>query len=347
MREVSRKLQSQLSPADEQVLNKNYTRNAEAYELYLKGRYYSLKLTLPEIRKGINFFQQAIDVDPTYALAYAGMAEAYRSLAIGGWGVPSKEAYPQAKSIATKALEIDPNLPEARVALGWIAFSFDWDWTAAENDFKKAIDLAPNNADAHRGYAHLFSNLGRGDEAIAEIRRARELDPLSLITNALEGQFLFYAGRLDEAKTRFEKALEIDPDFWIAHNGLGRVYISEGKYDDAIRALRKAASTGGNTTEPITQLGYALARSGKQEEARQTLEDLTSLGAKFYVPSYSFAMIYNGLGEEDQALRYLEKSLDEREVQITFIKIDARWDALRNNPRFLTLIHRVGFDNVN
>jgi tetratricopeptide (TPR) repeat protein len=244
-----------------------------------------------------------------------------------------------------KALEIDPNLPEARIALGWIAFSFDWDWNAAETEFKKAIELAPNNSEAHRGYAHLFSILGRSDEAIAEIRRARELDPLSLLTNALEGQFLFYAGRIDEARTRFHKTLEIDPDFWIAHIGLGRVYIFEGKYEEAIRELRKALSTAGrSSTEPITQLGYALARSGRQKEARQTLQELNSLSAKLYVPAYSFAMIHNGLGEKEEALRYLEKSLEEREVQITFIKIDRRWDDLGSEPRFVSLMHRVGFE---
>jgi TolB-like protein/DNA-binding winged helix-turn-helix (wHTH) protein len=204
-RDVSRKLRAQLSPADERKLAKNYTANAEAYELYLKGRYHHFKLTLPEIRKGITFYQQAIAADPTYALAYAGLAEAYRTLAIAGWGEASKDVFPQAKAAATRALEIDPDLAEAHVALGWIRFSFDWDWDAAENEFRKAIELSPNSSDAHRGYAHLFSILGRGDEAIAEGRRARELDPLSLINNALEGQFLFYAGHDEEAIARLRK----------------------------------------------------------------------------------------------------------------------------------------------
>ena len=226
-RDVSQKLRAQLSGTDEQKLAKNYTNNVEAYQLYLKGRYHYFKLTQPEIRKGIALYQQAIEADPAYALAYAGMADAYRTLPIAGY-VRSKDAFPQAKSAAMRALEIDENLAEAHMVLGWVGFLFDWDWSASESELKKAIELSPNNSDAHRAYAHLLSVLGRHDEAIAEAKRARELDPLTLITNALEGQFLFYAGHNDEAIARLKKTLEIDSNFWIAHNILGRVYISQG-----------------------------------------------------------------------------------------------------------------------
>ena len=342
-RDVSRKLRAQLSPADERKLAKNYTANAEAYELYLKGRYHHFKLTLPEIRKGITFYQQAIAADPTYALAYAGLAEAYRTLAIAGWGVASKELFPQAKAAAIRALELDPDLAEAHIALGWIEFFFDWDWNAAENEFRKAIELSPNNADAHRGFAHLSSNLGRGDEAIAEGRRARELDPLSLLTNALEGQFLFYAGHDDEAILRLRKSLEIEPDFWIAHNILGRVYARQGRYDEAIGEFRKAIEFAGGANEPVTQLGYALAKSGRREQAKETLKELKVSATKSYVPAYNFAVIYNGLGDKEQALKYLEKSFQEREVQITFIKIDTRWNEMHDDPRFQSLMQRLGF----
>jgi len=341
-RDVSRKLRAQLSPADERKLAKNYT-NAEAYELYLKGRYHHFKLTLPEIRKGITFYQQAIAADPTYALAYAGLAEAYRTLAIAGWGEASKDVLPQAKAAATRALEIDPDLAEAHVALGWIRFSFDWDWDAAENEFRKAIELSPNSSDAHRGYAHLFSILGRGDEAIAEGRRARELDPLSLINNALEGQFLFYAGHDEEAIARLRKSLEIEPTFWIAHNVLGRVYTGQGRYDEAIDEFRKAIEFGRGANEPVTQLGYALAKSGRREEAKDTLEELKIAATKNYVPAYNFAVIYNGLGDKEQALKYLEKSFQEREVQITFIKIDTRWNEIHDDVHFQSLMQRLGF----
>ncbi len=342
-RDVSRKLRSQLSPADERKLAKNYTANAEAYELYLKGRYQHLKLTLPEIQRGIALYHQAIDAEPTYAPAHAGLAEAYRTLAIAGWGIPSRELFPKAKAAALRALELDPDLAEAHIALGWVEFFFDWDWNAAENEFRKAIELSPNNADAHRGFAHLLSNLGRGDEAIAEGKRARELDPLSLITTALEGQFLFYAGHNDEAILRLRKSLEIEPDFWIAHNILGRVYAGQGRYDEAIDEFRKAIAFAGGANEPVTQLGYVLAKSGRPDKARSILQELEVSATKSYVPAYSFAVIYNGLGEKEEALKYLEKSFDEHEVQITFIKIDTRWNEVHGDRRFQNLMQRLGF----
>lgn len=341
-RDVSQHLRAQLARTDEQKLAKDYTANVEAYQLYLKGRYHFFKSTKLEIRKSITFYQQAIDADPTYALAYAGMADAYRTLPFAGY-VRSREAFPQAKAAARRALENDENLTEAHIVLGWVGFCFDWDWSGAESELKKAIELSPNNPDAHRAYAHLLSILGRHDEAIMEIKRARELDPITLITNALEGQFLFYAGRYDEAISRLKETLEIDPNYWIAHNNLGRVYINQGRYEEAVAELYRAKELSGGSTEPVTQLGYALAKSGRREQAQATLEELRLLAAENYVPDYGFAMIHNGLGQKDEALRHLEKSFQEREVNITFIKIDTRWDGLRTEPRFQDLLRGVGF----
>ncbi len=341
---VAQNLRLKLTNSEQKQLGKNYTENVEAYQLYLRGRYHHFKLTQPEIRKGIDFYGQAIEVDPNYALAFAGIADAYRTLPLAGWNVTPKEALPQAKAAAKRALEIDANLAEARIVLGWIGFLYDWDWSAAEGELKKAIELAPNNSDAHRAYAHLFSILGRHDEAVAEGKRARELDPLSLITNTLEGQFLFYAGRDGEAIARFNKTLEIEPNFWIAHNGLGRVYIRQGRYAEAIAVLTKARELSGGSTEPVTQLGYALAKSGNRERAQAILAELNSIAAENYVPAYSFAMIYNGLGEKEEALNYLEKSFGEREVQISFIKVDTRWDEFRAEPRFAKIIKQMNLE---
>ncbi|MGI8640872.1 MAG: tetratricopeptide repeat protein [Pyrinomonadaceae bacterium] len=330
--------------ADEQAnLKKRSTESVEAYELYLRGRYHFFKITQPEILKAIVFYEQAIEADPNYALAYAGIADAYRTLPIAGF-VASKEAFPQARAAAKRALEIDDTLAEAHTVLGWVGFWFDWDWEAAETEFKRAIELSPNNSDAHRAYAHLLSNTGRHDEAVAMGRRARELDPLTLITNALEGQFLFFAGRDTEAIARYDKTLEIEPDFWVAHNGLGRVYIRQERYPEAIAALTKARELSRGSTEPVMQLGYALAKSGNRKQAQETLEELKSAAAEKFVSAYSFAMIYNGLGEKDEALSYLEKSFQEREVQITFVKIDTRWDELRSEPRFVDLMRRMNFE---
>ena len=342
-RKVASALELRLSGGEQTQLEKRYTNNAEAYEFYLRGRYHFFKITPPEMIKAIGFYQQAIEADPNYALAYAGLADAYRTQAIAAHA-PSKEVCPQAKQLATRALEIDESLADAHIVLGWVGFFYDWDWEKAEKELQRAIELAPNNSEAHRAYAHFLSILGHHEEAIAEGKRARELAPLTLITNALEGQFLFYAGRDTEAIARFNETLEIEPDFWVAHNWLGRVYIRQGRYPEAIAALTKARELSRGSTEPVTQLGYALAKSGNPKQAQVTLEELKSIAAEKFVPAYNFAMIYNGLGEKDEALNYLEKSFGEREVQMTFIKIDTRWDEFRAEPRFIDLMRRMNFE---
>jgi len=339
---VAKALALELSGEERKRLTKRYTENAEAYELYLKGRYYWGKITTPETRKSIQFFQQAIDVDPNYALAYTGLSDAYRTLPIAH-GVSSKDAFPRAKAAAMKALEIDGSLAEAHVSLGFVKFWFDWDWDGAEREFKRAIELNPNEAYAHLSYAHLLSNLGRHNEALAEAQRARELDPLSLRINFLEAQFLFYAGRSGEALARMNKTFELDPNFAVAHNWLGRIYLQQQMYAEAIAAFNKAKQLSDNI-EPIPQIGYAQAVSGGREQARATLEELKQLSVKQYVPAYNFAMIYNGLGERDEALRWLEKSYQEREAHLTFIKVDTRWDSFRSDPRFAAIIERMNLE---
>jgi TolB-like protein/DNA-binding winged helix-turn-helix (wHTH) protein/Flp pilus assembly protein TadD len=340
-RDVSRKLRLRFSPTDERRLAKNYTENIEAYQLYLMGRYFYFKSTQPEIRKAIDLYRQAIEVDPDYALAFAGLADAYRTLPIVG-DEPSKEAFPRAKAAANRALEIDEDLAEAHTVLGWVGFMFDWDWKGSENRLRRALELNPNDPNAHRAYAHLLSNQGRHNEAVEEGMRSLELDPLTLITNALEGQFLFYAGRNNEAIAQFKKTLEIDPNYWVAHNGLGRVYTLEKKFPEAIASFTKAKELAPGSFEPITQLGYALARSGNRELAKATLEELKSHLGTRYVPAYNLAMIYNGLGETALAMSYLERSLEEHEEQITFVKVDTRWDSLRSDPRFRAVVRQIG-----
>lgn len=282
---ISKRVESalaiQLSGDEQTLLKKRQTNNAEAYEFYLRGRYHVFKITRPEILKAIGYFQKAIDADPNYALAYAGMADAYRTLAL-------------------RTLEIDDSLAEAHIVLGWVGFLFDWDWENAERELKKAIELAPNDSEAHRAYAHFLSNSGRHEEAVAEGKRARELAPLTLITAALESQFLIYAGRYDEATARLDKTLELDQNFWLLHNYLGRVYILQGRNAEAIAEFTKARElSAGGTTEPIAQLGYALAISGKRNEALAILKELKSFAAENYVPMYFFALIYNGLGNRE------------------------------------------------
>ncbi len=322
--------------------NKRGTENVEAYRLYLQGRYHALKLTPPEIRQGIEFFKQAIDADPTYALAYAGMAQAYAALPITS-DAPPKEAFPQAKAAAEKASEIDPNLAEAHLILGVVEFWFDWDWANAEAELKKAIAINPNNADAHRFYAVLLTVLGRG-ESIAEMETARQLDPLSLITNALKAQAFFYAGHDAEAIKQSNKTLEIEPTFWIAHLMLARVFIHQNKFDEAIAEAKKAVEFSGGNSEAISLVAYALVKANRRDEALAMLEELKSRSNQQYVPSYNLAMIYNGLGNSDEALNQLEKGFREKDVRMILLKVDPKWNNLRNEPRFIELMQRMNFE---
>lgn len=340
--DVSQKLRVRLSGADERKLAKNYTAKPEAYQLYLKGRYHVLKLTLPEMQTGISLFQQAIQIDPAYALAYVGLADAYRSLALAG-GMPPAEFLPKAKAAAQKAIEIDDTLADAHSELGFIIFWYDWDWKEAENQCKRALDLNPNNADSHLFYAHLLSNTGRHAEALAEIKLARELDPLNLRTGTLEGQFLTYAGQADEALARLQKALELEPNSWFAHLGVSSAYIEKGMFSEAVAEARKARVVNSVNSQPVVLLSYALAKSGKQAEARAVLDQLLKLSTERYVPPHDIALIYNGLGSRDEALAWLERGFEPRDPKMVFLKVDPKWNNLRDDPRFQDLLRRVGF----
>ena len=319
---------------------KRGTENVEAYRFYLQGRYHALKLTPPEIRQGIAFYQQAIAADPTYALAYAGMAQAFAALPITS-DVNPNEAFPQAKAAAEKALEIDADLAEARIVLGTVEFWFDRNWKDAETELKKAIALNPNNADAHRFYAVLLTSLGRGEESIGEIEIARKLDPLSLVINALKAQSFFYAERDAEAIEQANKTLEIEPNFWIAHIMLARIYIRQNKFDEAINEAKKAVQFSGGNSEAVSLEAYALAKSGRRDESLKMLEDLKSSGR--YVPSYNLAMIYNGLENREESLNNLEKAFAEKDARLILLKVEPKWNNLRNEPRFIELMRRMNF----
>jgi tetratricopeptide (TPR) repeat protein len=337
---VAGALALQLSGEEERRLTKRHTGNAEAYELYLRGRYHLFRLTPAEVRKGGEFFQEAVRVDPSYALAHTGIADAYRTLPITS-DVAPRDAFPKAREAVTKALELDDSLAEAHAILGWIKFWFDWDWAGAKSEFRRAIDLDPNNADARRGYAHLLSNTGRHEEALGEVERARELDPLSLITNTLQGQFLHFAGRDDDALRRFEKTFELDSNFWVAHVNLASVLIHKKMYGQALTELEKAREQSGGNTHAIALTGYVLALSGERERARGVLEELGRLSGQRYVPPYNMAIVRHGLGEREEALAWLEKAFEGRDVLLTFAAVDPKWDALRSDQRFASLLERM------
>jgi DNA-binding winged helix-turn-helix (wHTH) protein/TolB-like protein/Tfp pilus assembly protein PilF len=325
------------------VAEKGQTTNPDAYRLYLQGRLYWQRLTQPDVRRGIQFFQQSIDADPTYALAYAGMGDAYRSLPVNS-DVPAADAMPQAKAAALRAIELEPDLSYAHTVLGWIAYWYDHDWAEAEKEFKTALELSPNDPDAHRGYSTLLTCLGRHDEAITQMATARELDPLSLLTNSLEGQTLFFAGRYDEATDRLNKTLEIQPNFWVAHVMLARIYIQQKKYDLAIAESEKAGQFSNGHSEPISLAGFAKEKAGRTDEALKDLETLKSMQSQGLAADYNTAMLYNGLGKTDQAFTSLEKAFEAKDVRLILLKVDPKWDNLRSDPRFADIMKRMNFE---
>lgn len=340
-RDVAEKLRLKLSGTAADRVTKDYTANAEAYQLYLRGRYHVFKLLPSETQQGIVDFQKAIELDPSYAPAYVGLSGAYRSLALGSEMPP--EFLVKAKAAAQKALELDEKLAEAHTALGATVFWLDRNWTQAENEYRRAFELNPHDADTHMLYAHLLSNTGRHDEALAEIKRAKELDPLSPFINAIEGQFLIHAGKTDEALSRLKETFSLAPGFWFPHVFACSAYIEKGMYPEAIAEARRSSELSGVETVSTSYEGYILAKMGKREEARAVLEKLLKMSEQRFVPPVHIAVIYNGLGEREQCFKWLERAIEVGDPKLTFLKVDPKWNNLRNDEKFQEILKRVGF----
>jgi serine/threonine-protein kinase len=345
-REISSQLRLQLTGEEKQKLVKRYTDNTEAYHLYLKGRHYVHKRTPDWIKKGIEHFQQAIDLDPNYALAYAGLAEAYGFLASSTGGQPPREAYPKAKAAALKALELDDTLGEAHCTLGFYYLLYDWNLTAAEASFKRAIELSPNFANAHDGYGFYLKATGQHAAAVAACQRAQELEPLSLFTTLSLGWAHYFARQYDRALEQGRKVLEMDANFGFAYWHRGMVCLQQRKFNDAIAAFRKAINLSGANTTFLSYLGYAQARAGKPREARQMLGQLESLRKRQYVSPYFVAVIHLGLGDLEQAFAWLERAHKERAGFLAFVNVEPMLDQLRGDPRFVDLVRRTGLANA-
>lgn len=318
---------------------RRYTENVQAYELYMKGRFHALRLTRAETDKAIAYFQQAIELDRNYSLPYLGLAHAYIPMALTS-GLPSREVFPKAQEATLRAVEIDPGNSQGYETLGLINFWYGWDWKAAEKYFQRALDLDPKSADARYAYAHLLATSGRPERALAEIKLARELDPLSLRINAAEGLFLFLAKDYDNALDRLQKTLDLDPDFWLTHLFLSRVYTEKGMHSEAVAEAQKAAELTGNSQSHAYR-AYALAKWGKLSEARVVLAELLKSASETYVPPYNIALAYNAVGEREKALEYLEKGLSEKDVRMVFLKVEPHWEQLCSEPRFIELIKRM------
>ncbi len=322
---------------------RRHTNDLEAYNFYLKGRYYWNKRTEAGFQKGIEYFQQAIEKDATYALSYAGIADCYNLL---GWYcfLPPKEAFPRAMAAAEKALKMDDSLAEAHTLLAFTRLYYDWDWKDAERKFKRAIELNPGYATAHHWYAEYLALMGRMDEGIMEAKQALEFDPLSLIINTLWGFLFYFSGQYDQAIEQCQKTLEMDPKFVPAQFFLGLAYVQKSMFEEAITEFQKTISLFGSSTLMVAALGHAYAVSGKRDEVQKVLGELKKISKQMYVPSYYTAAIYADLGEKNQAFEWLEKSYEERDNWLVYLKVDPIWDSVRSDPRFTALLKKIGFE---
>jgi len=311
----------------------------EAFSLYLKGRNYWNKRTEDGLLQGVDYFRKAIEVDPEYAPAYAGLADCYNMLVVYGINQP-KEAFPKAKEAATQALKIDDSLAEARTSLAFIKHRWDWDRVGAEKEFQLAIRYKPGYAPAHQWYSSYLVAMGRFDEAIAEARRAEELEPLSFISNSHLGWILFLAGKNDEAIAHCKRLLEVDPNFFPALRYLGLAYEQKGMHKEAIAEFTKGVKLSASPLM-ISLLGHAYAVSGNKPEARRILAELDKQKQR-YVSPYTVATIYAGLGDKDQAFKWLEKAFEERDIWLMNLGVDPQFTPLRSDRRFSDLLTRIG-----
>jgi len=337
-KEMTSMLRMRLTGEDEKRMAKNYTANPEAYQDYLKGLYWRNKITAEGFTKGIEYFQQAIAKDPTYALAYAGLADCYSARANNGY-VPPREGYPKAKEAALKALELDDTLAEAHTALAFIKTDYDWDWSGADREFQRAIELNPGYALAHALYGSHFLRMGRFEEAIAEGKRSVELDPLSLLDNRVLGQSFYFARRYDQAIEQFRKTLELDPNFTATHRYLGEAYLQKSMYKEGIAEIEKELAISPNSTAALAYLGYGYALEGRRAEAQKVLDQLNELSKQRFVPAQYRSIIYAGLGEKDKAFEWLERGYEERSV--VAINVNPVFVPLRSDPRFQDLLRRM------
>ena len=340
-REISEKLQLQLTGDQKQRLTKRYTEDAEAYRLYLKGRYHWNKRNPEDLQKAVEYFRQALDKDPAYSLAYAGLADTYPYLSFFHV-VPPRVAMPKAKTAAAKALEIDDNLAEAHVSLGYVSFTYDGDWSAAGKHFEQALALNPAYSGAHTFYAFYLSSLGRSEEALAVAKRALDRDPASsAVSHSLAVQF-YLARQFEQAIEQAHNTLEMDAHFAISYEVLGEAYLSKGMYREGLLALKQFSALSRSSATSRALLGYSLARLGEHSAALRIIEELEAGSKQRFVPALLFALVYAGLDDQDQTFSWLEKAYEERFYRVAYLKVEPLWDRLRPDPRFVDLLRRVG-----
>ena len=341
--EIAKALKIELSPEEKEGIKKKSTESIEAYDLYLRGRYFWNMRTEEGFQKSIEYFQKAIEKDATFALAYSGIADYFNLMGFFDF-LPPKDAFPKAKDAAEKALELDETLAEASTSLAWVNAFYEWDWEGAKRSYKRAIELNPSYAQAHHWYALLLASIGRHNESIAEAKQAQELDPASAaIYLSLGGSFL-YARRYDESIDALQKAIELNPNSHIAHFYLTFPYAMKGLHDEAISEAQKALKLSGRIPAMMWALSYAYAASGKQAEAKKLLIEINRLSKKIYISPAGIALVYVGLGEKDKAFEWLEAAYEQRDHWLHQLKVAAWFDSIRQDPRFKEILRKMNLE---
>ena len=338
--QVAKALEVRLGVRENSALRREQTQNPEAYSFYLKGRHRWNLRSENEINRAIKYFEEAIGRDPGYALAYAGLADCYSILGYYAFRRPVA-VYPRAKELAEKALSLNESIAEPHASLGEVLMQYFFEWKKAGSELDRALELNPSYATAHFWRATHHMALGRTDDSLTQVRKAVELDPLSMIILTDAARNLYLARRYDEAINQYQRSLDVDPNFPIAHKGLAEVYAQIGKYDEAVSEIERAIALSGRSIFILDDLGYIYARAGKREDARKVLEDLDRLANDEYVPSYGRAVICAALGNKEDAMNWLEKAYDKRNF-LVYLKVDPAFDTLRKEERFLSLLGKMG-----
>lgn len=339
---IAEQVRLRLSPARLQALATRQTQNADAYDLYLRGRFFWNQFTPLTTRRAVEYLTRATELDGSYALAWSGLADALCSSPVTG-DTPPRAMLPRASEAARQAVAADPDLAEAQTSLGFFEFWLGWGWAAAETAYRRAIAADANYAFAHRMLGILMSHVGRREEAVASIRRARELDPLSAMNRALSSQVAFAVGDYREAIDYAREAIVIDPEFWIGHFQLAQARASTGDEGAALESLNQANRLSGGNSKALSLRGYMLAKTGRVAEAREILGTLEGVARERYVPPYAMALVHAGLGDSDAALEWLHKGFEAHDVHLVFLTVDPKWDPYRRTVGFADLLQRCGF----
>jgi TolB-like protein/DNA-binding winged helix-turn-helix (wHTH) protein/Tfp pilus assembly protein PilF len=340
-RKVTEALTLRLSGEERGLVFKRPTENASAYEAYLRGRFFWNKRTGEDLKKSISYFEEAVRLDPEFALAYAGLAESYVLMNIYS-SEYHRDAFPRAREAAQKALSLNDGLANAHTALALVRLEYEYDWEGAEKSYRTAIELNPNYATAHHWYAEYLSFVGRFDESIKHIERAFELDPQSLVINTVRGYPYMRSGRCDTAISYFKKTLEMEPKFPLAHFYLGKCYVDQKHFSEAIKEQLAAISASGESAAFVAALSFAHSASGNRVEANALLNKLKETSRRNYVSPYSMATVYAGLGETDEAFKWLDTAYEDRDYQLPTIKNDIHFERLKDDRRFARLLERIG-----